>query len=176
MRSASMSRSSRRAAFSTTPALSPFAGTEDLNDPAALQLEGVLFMEGEGEPAEITHLVRHLKATADDFEATDEWLGNAMQASWGVAATFIDIDGLGDMLGERHRIIANDWLAADIQGLVARLLRRAARGLHRSARLHAACAGQHRRSSTLPRAKSDPRVPPGRPHNPQAKKGPTVMP
>jgi hypothetical protein len=111
---------------STTPALSPFAGTEDLNDPAALQLEGVLFMEGEGEPAEITHLVRHLKATADDFEATGEWLGNAMQASWGVAATLTDIDGLGDMLGERHRIIANDWLAADIQGLVARLLRRAA--------------------------------------------------
>src|SRR5947207_3211551 len=39
---------------STTPPLSPFAGAEDLNDPAALQLDGVLFMEGEGRPAELT--------------------------------------------------------------------------------------------------------------------------
>ena len=111
---------------SAEPALSPYAGVEDLNDPVALQLEGVLFMEGEGQPAEITHLIRHLRATADDFAATGEWLGNAMHASWDVAAALIDVDGLGDLLGERHRIIANDWLAADMQTLVSRLLRRAA--------------------------------------------------
>ena len=111
---------------STGPALSPFAGTEDLNDLAALQLEGVLFMEGEGEPAELTHLIRHLRSTADDFDATGEWLGNAMQASWDIAASLIEVDGLGDLLGDRHRIIANDWLAADVAVLVARLLRRAA--------------------------------------------------
>jgi len=108
------------------PAFSLFAGAEDLNDPVALQLEGVLFMEGEGEPAELTHLVRHLRSTADDFTAIGEWLANAMQASWDVAAALIEIDGLGDLLGERHRIIANDWLAADMQTLIARLLRRAA--------------------------------------------------
>jgi hypothetical protein len=107
-------------------ALSPFAGAEDLNDPAALQLEGVLFMEGEGQPAELSLLVRHLRTTADDFDATGEWLGNAMSASWDVAAALIDIDGLGDLLGERHRIITNDWLAADMQALIARMLRRAA--------------------------------------------------
>ena len=83
-------------------------------------------MEGEGEPAELTHLVRHLRSTADDFAATGEWLHHAMNASWDVAAALIDVDGLGDMLGERHRIIANDWLAADIQALISRLLRRAA--------------------------------------------------
>ena len=43
---------------------SPFEGAEDLNDPAALQLDGVLFMEGEGEPAEIGQLKRDLRATA----------------------------------------------------------------------------------------------------------------
>ena len=43
---------------STQPPLSPFAGADDLNDPAALQLEGVLFMEGEGEPAETQRVVR----------------------------------------------------------------------------------------------------------------------
>ena len=35
---------------------SPFEGAEDLNDGAALQLDGVLFMEGENEPVEITRL------------------------------------------------------------------------------------------------------------------------
>jgi hypothetical protein len=86
----------------------------------------VLFMEGEGEPAEITHLIRDLRTAAEDFIATGEWLANAMQASWDVAAALIDIDGLADVLGERHRIIANDWLAADMSALIARLLQRAA--------------------------------------------------
>ena len=111
---------------STLPPLSPFAGAEDLNDPAALQLEGVLFMEGEGTPAEMTHLIGHLRATADDFVATGDWLGTAMGASWEAAEGLIGIDGLGDMLGERHRIIANDWLAAEMQTLIARVLQRAA--------------------------------------------------
>ena len=39
---------------------SPFEGTFDLNAFAATQLDGVLFMEGEGEPAEISHLKREL--------------------------------------------------------------------------------------------------------------------
>ena len=111
---------------SSAPALSPYAGADDLNDPAALQLDGVLFMEGDGEPAEISHLIRDLRSTAEDFIATGAWLANAMQASWDVAADLIDIDGLADVLGERHRIIANDWLAADMSGLIARLLHRAA--------------------------------------------------
>ena len=111
---------------STTPALSPYAGAEDLNDLAAMQLDGVLFMEGEGQPPELTNLVRHLHTTADDYDATGQWLANAMQVSWDITASLIDIDGLGDMLGDRHRIIANDWLAADMSRLVARLLRRAA--------------------------------------------------
>ena len=111
---------------STSPAVSPFAGAEDLNDPAALQLDGVLFMEGEGEPAEITHLVRDLRTAADDFVATGDWLTNAMQASWDVAAALIDVEELADVLGERHRIIANDWLAADMSALIARVLHRAA--------------------------------------------------
>jgi hypothetical protein len=133
---------------SDEPALSPFAGAEDLNDPVALQLDGVLFMEGEGEPAELTHLLRHLRSTADDFTAIGDWLANAMQASWDVAAALIEIDGIGDMLGERHRIIANDWLAADMQTLIARLLRRAAEILDhidfKPAALRADLAGDRR--------------------------------
>ena len=35
------------------PAPSPFAGAPDLNDDRVIETSGVLFMEGEGEPAEI---------------------------------------------------------------------------------------------------------------------------
>jgi hypothetical protein len=111
---------------STKPPLSPFAGADDLNDPAALQLEGVLFMEGEGEPPELTHLIRDLRTTAEEYAGTGDWLANAMQASWDIAAALADIEGLEDVLGDRHRIIANDWLAADMSGLIARLLARGA--------------------------------------------------
>lgn len=111
---------------STAAPLSPFAGADDLNDPVAIQLAGVLFMEGEGEPVEMTLLVEHLRTTADGFEAGGNWLSEAMTQSWGVAAALVDVDGIGDLLGERHRIIANDWLAANMQALIARLLCRSA--------------------------------------------------
>ncbi len=107
-------------------ALSPFEGAEDLNDPAALQLEGVLFMEGEARPAELTGMIRDLRTRADDCRSTGEWLTNAMQASWQAVRALLDIDELADVLGERHRIIANDWLAASMNTLVAELLDRAA--------------------------------------------------
>ena len=116
---------------STAPALSPYAGAEDLNDPAALQLEGVLFMEGEGAPSELANLIRDLRTSAEDFGGTGEWLANAMEASWDIAAALVDIPGLEDLLGERHRIIANDWLASNMSSLIARLLVRAADVLDR---------------------------------------------
>jgi len=111
---------------STRTPLSPFEGADDLNHPSALQLDGVLFMEGEGEPAEITQLIRDLRAAAEDYVGTGEWLADAMQASWDVAAALVDMDELVDVLGERHRIIANDWQAAGLSSLVAKLLHRAA--------------------------------------------------
>jgi hypothetical protein len=35
-----------------------------------------------------------------------------MTSSWTFAAALLDIDGLADLLGECHRIIANNWQAA----------------------------------------------------------------
>jgi len=110
---------------------SPYEGAEDLNSAAALQLDGVLFMEGEGRPAEITHLMRDLRTVADDQRGTGQWLASAMQASWDVAAALTSIDGLADVLGERHRIIANDWQAAGMALLTSRILDRAADILER---------------------------------------------
>lgn len=109
---------------SATP-YSPFEGAEDLNAPVALQLDGVLFMEGEGQPVELAHLERDLRDIGDDALATGEWLSAAMQASWDMAAALLDIDELAEHVGDRHRIIANDWQAAGMSQLAGRLLGRA---------------------------------------------------
>jgi hypothetical protein len=104
---------------------SPFEGAEDLNDPAAVQLDGVLFMEEGSEPAELARLKREVRSLADEAVATGEWLAAAMEASWGVAVQLLDIADLADLHGERHRIIANDWQAASMSSLAGRLLLRA---------------------------------------------------
>ena len=107
-------------------AFSPYEGAVDLNAPAAVQLDGVLFMEGEGEPVEIEHLTRDLRLFADDSGAAGEWLATAMQSSWDIASVLFDIEDLADLLGERHRIIANDWQGASMMSLTGRILLRAA--------------------------------------------------
>jgi hypothetical protein len=110
----------------TQRSMSPFAGTEDLNSEAATALDGVLFMEGEGRPAELTAMIGELRVYADTFAGGGEWLANAMAASWQVAASMLQFDELADVMGERHRIISNDWLAAHMQSLIGTLLARAA--------------------------------------------------
>ena len=115
---------------------SPYEGCEELNSEVALQLDGVLFMEGEGRPAELSHLIRDLRSAARDFQATGEWLATAMQASWDIAAGLTDIEGLADLLGERHRIIANDWQAAHMS-FADRAPARPRCGHPREHRLHA---------------------------------------
>ena len=49
-----------------------------------------------------------------------------MESSWAVAAALIGIDDLADMLGERHRIIANDWQVAAMNNLQSHLMDRGA--------------------------------------------------
>ena len=102
-----------------------YAGCEDLNDKTAINGSGILFLEGEGEPAEIARLKRELLTAAGDFAATGTWLAEAMEASWSTAEALIAMAPLADLLGERHRIIANDWQAAALGKLVAKLLERA---------------------------------------------------
>ncbi|MGY1704836.1 hypothetical protein ACI79C_09695 [Geodermatophilus sp. SYSU D00697] len=116
---------------SPRPAPSPYAGAEDLNSEAATALDGVLFLEGGGRPAELTAMVGELRTAADGFSSGGEWLAGAMQASWDVAAALLEIDALADVMGERHRIITNDWLAAHLQSRVGTLLARAADMLQR---------------------------------------------
>jgi hypothetical protein len=106
-------------------AASPFSGAEDLNDERAIELAGILFMEGEGEPAEISRIKRELQSAAQGNEEAGEWLGEAMETSWAVAEGLLRLPQLADLLAERHRIISNDWQAASLAKLVARNLERA---------------------------------------------------
>jgi TPR repeat protein len=106
-------------------AASPFSGAEDLNDERAIELAGILFMEGEGEPAEITRIKRELQSASEENDEAGEWLGAAMETSWGVADALLQYPELADLLAERHRIISNDWQAASLVKLVARNLDRA---------------------------------------------------
>ena len=58
--------------------------------------------------------------------ATGAWLASAMSASWEMAASLVDVAELAALLGDRHRIIANDWQAAEMSALAGRILHRAA--------------------------------------------------
>jgi hypothetical protein len=103
-----------------------YAGCDDLNVQAAIEQTGVLFLEGEGEPGEITRIKRELATQAADHEQTGAWLGEAMASTWnGAAKALLRIEPLADLLAERHRIIAANWQNAHLSGIVAALLTRA---------------------------------------------------
>jgi hypothetical protein len=104
---------------------SPFSGAEDLNDERAIEGAGILFMEGDSEPAEITRIKQELQSASQRHDKAGEWLGSAMEASWGMAEALLQYPELADLLSERHRIISNDWQAASLARLVARNLDRA---------------------------------------------------
>jgi hypothetical protein len=104
---------------------SPYAGTPDLNDERAIETSGVLFMEGEGEPAEITRIKAELGTIAASSEQSGSWLAAAMEASWDMAEALLGYPQLADLLAERHKIIGNNWRNAATAQFVARCLRRA---------------------------------------------------
>jgi hypothetical protein len=103
----------------------PYMGCEDLNEKAAIQHDGLLFMEGEGEPTEISQLKRIMKTISEDSDKASAWLSKAIENSWAAAINLIKIPTLEDVLGERHRIIVNDWQAAHLSSLMGKLLDRA---------------------------------------------------
>jgi hypothetical protein len=124
-----------------------YAGCDDLNVQAAIEQKGVLFLEGEGEPGEITRIKRELATQAADHEQTGLWLGEAMRSTWDTAAkTLLEIAPLADLLAERHRIIAANWRNAELNTIIAALLTRANEILDRveftPAALRADLAGQ----------------------------------
>lgn len=118
------------------PAPSPFAGTPDLNDDRAIETSGVLFMEGEGEPAEITRIKSELETIAASSEQSGSWLASAMEASWSMAEALLSYPQLADLLAERHMIIGNK-LAERFHRAAHRTLPAPRRIDHGAGRLHA---------------------------------------
>lgn len=103
-----------------------YAGCDDLNVQAAIEQMGVLFMEGEGEPGEITGIKHELARQAVEHEGTGAWLAEAMQSTWdGPAKALLQIEPLADLLAERHRIITANWQNASLNTIIAALLTRA---------------------------------------------------
>lgn len=115
----------------TDPLHVRFAGATDLNDERAIETSGVLFMEGDEPPAEIVSLRRDLDGMADDFRRSGEWLSTGMEAAWGAAAALLEHPELAGVLGERHRIISNDWLNGATALMIAHLIERSASMLDR---------------------------------------------
>ncbi len=107
-------------------ALNPYEGSDDLNAREAIQLDGVLFMEGQGEPGELTRIKRDLRTAGADAIDTGDWLADAMAATWETATALIGYPELAGRLGDRHRVIANDWQAASMSAIAGRVLQRAA--------------------------------------------------
>jgi hypothetical protein len=132
-------------------ALNPYEGADDLNAPEAVQLDGILFMEGEGEPAEITRLKADVRDVAAGSISIGSWLAQAMENTWATAIALIDYPQIADLLGDRHRIIANDWQAATMSSLAGHVLQRALDLLGSIEFTPAALRGDLRDSRTAPK-------------------------
>jgi hypothetical protein len=107
------------------PAAVRFAGAEDLNAPGLVSATGILFMEGEGEPAEIAGIKGDIEALAAGSERTGAWLSEAMEQTWQMAGALVGFPQVADLLAERHLIISHDWHAAYMNSIASRVLRRA---------------------------------------------------
>lgn len=75
-----------------------FAGTEDLNAPGLVAESGILFMEGEGEPAELQRLKRQVALLADETQQGGDWLAQAMEKAWDMAGNLAAYPALADLL------------------------------------------------------------------------------
>jgi hypothetical protein len=87
------------------------AGCEDLNDPAALATAGILFMEGEDEPAEIAGLKARLARLRDGYTETGRWLEEKMDAAWRREA-FLLTPEYADAAYARHAALTRTTLSA----------------------------------------------------------------
>jgi hypothetical protein len=98
----------------------------DEDEPPPVRVEGVLLLVNEGDAPEVERIERALRQIGEESLATGEWMTGAMATAWQAAAAMVDIGALADLLGERHRVIVNDWQAAALTTVVGHLLDRAA--------------------------------------------------
>lgn len=103
-------------------------GSPDLNDWAAIATSGILFMEGEGEPAEIGRLRERLRGLAAEFERYAQWLGEKMEAAWPREASLLTPE-LIDLAYSRHIVLMRTTLHGEKVAVAGRLIAAAERAL-----------------------------------------------
>lgn len=103
-------------------------GSPDLNDWAAIATSGILFMEGEGEPAEIDRLRERLRGQAAEYERYARWLGEKMEAAWPREAALLTPDMI-DLAYSRHMVLLRTTLHGEKVAVAGRLLAAAERAL-----------------------------------------------
>lgn len=81
--------------------------------------------------AEIQQIKLGMRALVKDFQKVGEWLARAAGSTWNTAKTVCRTIARASTLDEDHRVVAKDWLAADMNSLIAWLLRQAIQLLDR---------------------------------------------
>lgn len=106
-------------------------GCVDVEKPVANPQTDALLLRAATAAAEIGDIKFAMRSLSDDFQKISVWLAKAAGASWEVAKAARSTLGCVAVLGEDHRVIAKDWLAADMNALIAGLLRAAVMVLNR---------------------------------------------
>lgn len=109
----------RRSARSEDPKLHA-AGSEDLNAEAAIASGGILFMEGENEPEEITALKKKLDDFARQHLALGSWLDDMMDRAWAREAALLRPE-TALAAYRRHLVVTRTSLTARKLSIAGRL-------------------------------------------------------
>jgi hypothetical protein len=109
------------ASFPVTDPLFRAAGCEDLNDPGSVATTGVLFMEGESEPAELTQMKLTLEGMAAGFDHWSTWLAEKMAPAWERESQVLT-STLTSAAPSRFATLTRTTRVGTALGLVARLL------------------------------------------------------
>jgi hypothetical protein len=97
------------------------AGCPDLNALSAIAAIGVLFMEGEREPAEIRALKGKLMGMAMGLQGAGRWLAEKMDAAWQRESVLLTPE-LVDAAWPRFQTIVTNWRGSREMELVGKLL------------------------------------------------------
>lgn len=96
-------------------------GCDDLNPLPAIAGIGILFMEGQGEPAEIRMLKARFSARGGGAVQAGEWLAGMMAAAW-LRESVLLCEKYADAARPRYRTIATNWIGSLETVLSGRLL------------------------------------------------------
>ncbi|GAA3219968.1 hypothetical protein [Nonomuraea helvata] len=97
-------------------------GCTDLNDPVVVATTGILFMEDEPAPAELTAIEGRLQAAAAEYGQLSRWLVEKMAAAWPRLTAALLTPELADAARPRFTALSHTTAAGTAYGLAAQLL------------------------------------------------------